>query len=149
MSILTPLHAMTSTESRFGWMKEMKHSFQMLKKAMTEPPVLAFPDFGRPFVVETDASFRALGAVFSKAKEDGKMHLFQYACRTLSSTEKKYFACKRKALAVIFTARKFCLHLMSTELFVVLTDQQGLKALLEKAFMVAWLAGSTSCRNVI
>ena len=36
------------------------------QKKFTSSPILGFPDFSRPFIVETDASFRGLGAVLSQ-----------------------------------------------------------------------------------
>lgn len=47
-------------------MEEMEEAFEALKRALTSPPVLAFPDFGKPFTVETDACGVAIGAVLSK-----------------------------------------------------------------------------------
>lgn len=62
----------------------MKNSFNSLKDAMTCPPVLSFPDFDKAFVVETDASAVAIGAVFAQKKEEGKIHPVQLPSRTMN-----------------------------------------------------------------
>lgn len=49
-------------------------AFQKLQKVMTEVPVLALPDFGKEFVVETNASGYGLGAVVTRGETIG---LFQ------------------------------------------------------------------------
>ena len=46
-------------------------AFETLKKALTEAPCLAHPDLGRPFVLQTDASNIAVGAVLLQQQEDG------------------------------------------------------------------------------
>ena len=45
--------------------------FEDLKRLLTSSPVLAFPDFTRGFILETDASDTGLGAVLAQEQIDG------------------------------------------------------------------------------
>jgi len=46
-----------------------------LKKALTEAPVLGFPDFSRSFILETNTSLLGLGEVLSLQQETGPVVL--------------------------------------------------------------------------
>ena len=59
------LHAEAYVNTPFQWSGKVHSAFLDLKSRLTSAPVLAFPDFGSPFVVETDASASALGAVLA------------------------------------------------------------------------------------
>ena len=54
-------------------------AFQELKLKCITAPVLAFTDFHKPFLLETDASGDSLGAVLSQRQEDGCYHPVAYA----------------------------------------------------------------------
>ena len=60
-----------------------------IEKALTQTPVLGFPDFYsvEPFIVTTDASFVGLAYVASQI-EDGKERILGYGSRKLSQAEK-------------------------------------------------------------
>ena len=45
----------------FQWTDKALEAFLTLKEAVTKPPVLALPDFSKPFVIECDASGGGLG----------------------------------------------------------------------------------------
>ena len=47
----------------FHWTDVAKATFHQLKEAVSHPPVLALPDFTKPFIIECDASGVGLGAV--------------------------------------------------------------------------------------
>ena len=45
------------------WTEIQDQSFSALKQALTSAPVLAMPNFPKPFVIETDASGTSVSAV--------------------------------------------------------------------------------------
>ena len=53
-------------------------AFQELKLKCITAPILAFTDFHKPFLLETDASEDGLGAVLSQKQEDGRYHPVAY-----------------------------------------------------------------------
>ena len=56
------------TKEGFAWTPEATVAFQNLKNVVTNFPVLALPDFTKPFVVETDASGSGMGVVLSQGR---------------------------------------------------------------------------------
>ncbi|KAJ8332318.1 hypothetical protein SKAU_G00426730 [Synaphobranchus kaupii] len=52
------------------WQEGQSMAFDQLRAALTEAPVLAYPDAQRPFIVDTDASNTGVGAVLSQEDED-------------------------------------------------------------------------------
>ena len=58
----------------FEWTQLHQESFDKLKLALTSAPVLTYPDYGKPFLLETDASLKGLGAVLSQEDNECNMH---------------------------------------------------------------------------
>ena len=134
------LHAATWAKAKFSFTEEMQSWFEELKRKLTTPPFSDLPDFDVTFVVETDASSVAVGAVLAQKKKDGKIHPVQYASRTMNKTERDYSDCEREALAVIFDLRKFRVYLLSTQRFLLITDHQSLQYAFKKKDMHGRLA---------
>ena len=61
-----------------------------MKAAITQSPVLAYPNFDVDFTLETDASVKGLGAVLSQYQGDGVLHPVAFASRSLSPAERNY-----------------------------------------------------------
>ena len=57
--------------SRLRDRSEAHEAFDCLKATCLQAPILAFPDFGKPFLLETDVSSKGLGAVLSQKQSDG------------------------------------------------------------------------------
>lgn len=70
-------------KNEFKWGEKATNSFNALKKAMLEAPVLSYPNFSNLFVVETDASNTGIGAVLM---QDG--HPMAYYSSKLSGKRK-------------------------------------------------------------
>ena len=75
--IAAPLYDLTSRDNKD---KKLEHvdlspeaceAFDHLKAACLQAPILAIPDFNKPFLLEMDASRRGLGAVLSQKQADG------------------------------------------------------------------------------
>ena len=91
--IAAPLYDLTSGDNKD---KKLEHvdlspealeAFDCLKAACLQAPILAFLDFNKPFLLETDASGRGLGAVLSQKQADGRYHPIAYASRVMNETE--------------------------------------------------------------
>ena len=79
---------------------EALEAFERLKAACLQAPILAFPDFDKPFLLETDASGKGLGAVLSQKQADGCYHPIAYASRIMNYTEQRYHSNKQEFLAL-------------------------------------------------
>ena len=63
-------------------------------------PVLAFTDYTKPFLLETDASKDGLGVVLSQKQTDGRYHPVAFGSRTLIPHEKNYHSMKLEILVL-------------------------------------------------
>ena len=107
----------------------------MLIHRLTSPPVMAFPDFTKSFVLHTDASQEGLGAVLYQ-EQDGNLRVLGYASRTLTPSEKNYHMHegKLKFLALKWAVtEKFRDYLYYFTSFTVYTDNNPLTYVLSSA----------------
>ena len=100
--VVQPLHNLTRDQVVFKWDDLCKNTFNSLKQKLIESPVLAYPSFIRPFVLETDACLEGLGAVLSQLQDDGHVHPIAYASRALAPSEKNYGITELETLAVVW-----------------------------------------------
>ena len=109
----------------FNWTEECEAAFELLKSKLTSPPVLGFPDFETPFLLEVDASGSGLGAVISQL-QDGKKRVIAFASKALTPSESKYPAHKLEFLGLKWAVvDKFREYLLGRR-FHVLTDNNPL-----------------------
>ena len=70
-----------------SWNQDCQKAFESLKQALTSPPMLAYPDYTKPFVVGVDVSNDGLRAVLSQ-KHDGRVRPIAYASHALRGAER-------------------------------------------------------------
>ena len=124
-SVAAPLTRLLEKNCIFQWTPAAQHSFSILKHRLTPSPVLAFPDFQKEFILDTDASLTGIGAVLSQI-EDGKERVVAYASRTLSKAERRYDVTRRELLAVVSFIHHFRYYLLGKR-FTLRTDHEPLK----------------------
>ncbi len=127
--IAAPFHKLLQKETTWYWSPECQVAFQKLKHALTSPPILAFPNFKLPFLLETDASSFGLGAILSQNQSDGSVRMVAAGSRTLSRAEKNYSATEREALGIVWAVKHFRPYLYGHR-FTVITDHSALKWLM-------------------
>ena len=91
-------------------------------------PILSFPNFSEPFILDTDASNTAIGAVLSQ-RIDGQEKVVAYASRALTKSERKYCVTRKELLAVVHFVKYFR-HYLYGKRFTVRTDHGSLRWLL-------------------
>ena len=105
-NIAAPLYDLTSRENKdkksehLDLPLEAREAFDHLKAACLQAPILAFSDFGKPFLLETDASGKDLGAGLLQKQSDGWYHPIAYASRIMTETEQRYHSNKQEFLAL-------------------------------------------------
>ena len=88
-------------------------------------PILAHPDFTKPFILDTDASNHAIGAVLSQKVGD-REKVIAYASRTLSKSERKYCVTRKELLALVYFVKYFR-HYLYGQKFTARTDHASLR----------------------
>ena len=104
--IAAPLYDLTSGDNKnkksehINLSPEALEAFDCLKAACLQAPILASLDFNKPFLFETDASGRGLGAVLSQKQAGGQYHPITYASCVMNETEQRYHSNKQEFLAL-------------------------------------------------
>jgi len=123
-NIAAPLHQLTSVSSKFKWDSQCQQAFDTLKERLTNTPILALPTDEDPYVLDTDASGYAIGAVLSQLI-DGKERVIAYASRTYNRAEQNYCTTRKELLAVVYFIGYFRQYLLGRH-FRLRTDHAAL-----------------------
>jgi hypothetical protein len=113
----------------WSWTEDCSTSMKNLQQALIQSPVLLMPDFTKPFVVQTDASYVGIGAVLSQYTKIGDEMIDQPVCyesRSLRKAERNYAAYEIELLALVHAIKKFRPFIMGSK-FVVQTDHRALQ----------------------
>ena len=141
-----PLHRLTEKGCQFVWDSDCEEAFETLKKHLTEAPVLAYPDFSKPFVLDTDASDTSIGAVLSQI-HDGKERVVCYGSRSLTKAERKYCVTRKELLSLVFFVKNYRHYLLGRK-FKIRTDHNSLRWLMRtkspEGQMARWIDALSS-----
>ena len=120
-----PLHALTESKATFAWSDASSHAFNTLKHALLTRPVLAYPIPNHTFILDTDDSDFAMGAVLSQEDSNGTEHVVAYASKSLSHSQRRYSATRKELLAVV-TFCEYFRHYLAGAHFTLRTDHKAL-----------------------
>jgi hypothetical protein len=124
-TIAEPLQKLTKKDIKFVWSDEQQKSFDTLKHLLTTAPILGYPMDGEMFIIDTDASNVAVGAVLSQVQNDVEK-VIAYGTKTLSESQQNYCTTKRELFAVFhFVTVKFRNYVLGRK-FLLRTDHCSL-----------------------
>lgn len=106
------------------WDENCQASFDRLKQALCQEPILIIPDMNKEFVVRTDASDHGIGGVLMQSVE-GQLMPCAYSSRKLLDRERRYPIIEKECLAVVYTVGVFEKYLLLKH-FVIETDHKPL-----------------------
>nr|GEW43303.1 hypothetical protein [Tanacetum cinerariifolium] len=115
-TIASPLMDLLKKNKAWIWDEECQATFESLKKAVMEEPVLRLSDVTMPFELHTDASDFAIGGVLMQDR-----HPIAFESRKLNETERKYMVQEKEMTTVVHCLRIWRHYLFGLK-FVIKTD---------------------------
>nr|GEX19562.1 DNA-directed DNA polymerase [Tanacetum cinerariifolium] len=128
--ISRPMTHLLEKDTPFVFSEDCIKAFQMLKKKLTEAPILLALNYDLPFELMCDASDFAIGAVLGQRHEKHFWPI-HYASKTLTDAESNYTTTEKEMLAVVYAFEKFQSYLIMNKC-IVHTDHSTLKYLFAK-----------------
>ena len=127
-AIAEPLYALTRAGAIFCWGQKEQVAFDLLKAALCEAPVLAYPRRERQNIVDCDASDIAAGAVLMQRTETDEEVVIQYASYTFSGAETRWPIMEKEAYAVVWAVTTFRSYLLGAPV-LIRTDNSAVSTL--------------------
>ncbi len=140
--ITLPLTALLKKDAVWIWGEAEQAAFEALKRALSTAPVVRPPDYSKPFVLYTDASDIAVGAVVMQDHGQGPQPV-AYMSRKHSPAERNYMTREKELLAIVEALREWR-HYFAGKEVTVFTDHDSLRYLMTQTLpltgrMARWL----------
>ena len=120
-----PLFQLTKKDAVFEWTDECQRAFESIRDKLTSSPVLAVADANKSYILHTDASDHAMGAVLMQEDDDGHLHPIAYASKTFNDAQQNYDTTETEALAIIWALQHFNTYCEGHK-YTLMTDHQAL-----------------------
>ena len=137
--VARPINRLVSGENAnkkktlLDWTSECQAAFEHLKHLCSQTSILAYANYMKPFQLHTDASENGLGAVLYQKQDNDMESVIAYASRTLSRSERNYYAHKLEFLALKWSVTERFHEYLYGRHFEVYTDNNPLTYILTTA----------------
>ena len=124
--VAAPLYHLLKKDVPYKWDDSCETTFETLKTKLTTAPLLAYPNYEKPFILYTDACVTGLGAVLSQNDDAGQEHPIVFLSRSLTDAEKNYTITELECLAIVWSVKKLHVYLDGSQ-FTLITDHSALQ----------------------
>lgn len=122
--LANPLNALLKKNAQFNWTNDCQKSFETLKSKLLSPNILKFPDFNKTFILSTDASKIACGAVLAQKHDNMEMPI-AFASKAFTKGESNKSTIEQELIAIHWAIMHFRPYLYGRR-FIVKTDHRPL-----------------------
>eukprot|EP00741_Cyanophora_paradoxa_P004826 tig00000829_g4682.t2 len=114
------------------WDDRCREAFRTLQTALIDDVALPFPHFNdaaRPFIVTTDWSKQAMGAILHQADDAGNVRPLMFSSRTNGDSERNYGAVEGEAMTLLWALKQWTHYFECNQPFEIHTDHEPLLSL--------------------
>jgi hypothetical protein len=115
----------------FHWDDHAQQSFDDLKEALSNAPLISAPDYNRDYILYVSASAVSVAGVLIQLGNDNREHFIYYVSKNLSGPPLKYKHEEKLSLAVVVAVQKLC-HYILLHTTKVVTDSNPMQYLLSR-----------------
>lgn len=130
--ISRPLFDLLKKHTLFVWTPEHQKAFELLKQTLMSAPVLALPDFTKPFCIYTDACQTGVGAVLMQ-----QGHPLAFLSRALGPKNQGLSTYEKEYMAILLAVTQWRSYLQLAE-FIIYTEHRSLTQLNEQRLNTMW-----------
>jgi len=125
--IARPLNDLTKKDLMWNWTDACEKAFEKLKEEFQKAPVLLMPDSTKPFIIETDASKFATGAVIRQKDMNGDWHPCGYISHSFDATQRNYEIYDRELMGIVRALETWQHYLQGSPFpTIILSDHKNL-----------------------
>ena len=106
-----PLLILLRKGNKWRWTDALQQAFETLKAKLAHSIQLIHPDEQSGWIINSDASGHAIGAVLLQEKDDGGFNIVSAASRVLNQTEQRYTTCEKELLAIVYALQRFRIYI--------------------------------------
>jgi hypothetical protein len=117
-SYVEPLLVLLQKQRKWKWSSEMQSVFETLRERFAHSIHLIQPDDNLPYIIDTDASGKAVVAVLMQAKEDGETRIVSTAPPGLTLAEQRYSTCEQELLVIVYVLQKFRIYVFGHKIML-------------------------------
>lgn len=122
--IAQPQNHLLKKDVPFKWTQACQDAFDKLRQELLSPKILQFPDFSEEFIVTTDASKLACGAVLAQKVNDVEMPI-AFASKSFTKGESNKSTIEQELTAIHWAINYFRPYLYGRK-FIIKTDHRPL-----------------------
>ncbi|XP_075499321.1 uncharacterized protein LOC142537713 [Primulina tabacum] len=103
----------------FKWEDSHQKSFDVIKRYLSNPPVLMPPRYGMPLKLYISAAHESIGCLLVQNNHERNEHAIYYLNRFLTLVEVKYFVIEKLCLTLYYACTKLRHYLIQSRVLVV------------------------------